>query len=561
MSFYNEFQQLGIDTKGQFSGLIKTICPKCSNERKKKGDPSLSINLDTGLYKCHHCDWKGSVSSKQYNIPEPRNEGPDGKIGNYFEARGLTMDTVLDFRVTQGSELMPQDGKVYKVICFNYYDDDRLVNIKFKTSDKKFKMVSGAKKIPYNLNSIKQSEYAIICEGEEECMVWHQCGFPHVVSCPNGASPNNNNLEWLDSSYFHFENKKIVIATDNDAPGKKLRDDLSRRFESSDVYFVEFPEDCKDSNDVLKLYGSQRVVEMFDSAKPIPISEIAEVDQFQQNILEYWKDGYPKGDTIGMSETDQLMSWSRGELVTVTGVPGSSKSTYLDYVYMRLAIKEGWKIAIFSPENEPSLKILRMVEQLMGRSISMLSQEQITFALSFIKKHFFFYNIQEMDNFKVDHILDLGKTLIKRYGIDCLCLDPFNYLELEGNKETQHENIGELLRSLKKFSVRHNVNVTLVAHPRKMEKNNGEYKVPTLYDIAQSSHFFNATDVGMVMHRKFNAEYGEPQNSMYIQKMKYHFRGKLGSVEYFFDSETGRFSENGTFDNLVNSIFSQGSLL
>jgi len=561
MSFYSELQQQGIDTRGQFTGLIKTICPKCSNERKKKSDPSLSVNLDTGLYKCHHCDWKGSVNSKQYAKPEPRKEGPDGKIGKYFEDRKISMDTVRHFRVTQGNELMPQDGQVYKVICFNYHDDDTLVNIKFKTSDKKFKMVSGAKKIPYNLNSIKQSEYVIICEGEEECMVWHQCGFPHVISCPNGANPNNNNLEWLDHTYNHFENKKIILATDNDTPGKKLRDDLTRRFDADNVYVVTFPEDCKDSNDVLKVYGEETVAQMFLSAQPIPIREIAEVGQFEQNILDYWKQGYPKGFTVGMSQTDSLMSWSRGELVTVTGVPGSSKSTYLDYVYMRLAIKEGWKVAIFSPENEPSLKIMRMVEQLLGKPIALISQEQLTFALNFLKTRFFFFNIQEMDSFKINHILDLGKTMIKRYGVDCICLDPFNYLELEGSKETQHENIGELLRSLKKFSVRYNVNVTLVAHPRKMEKNNGEYKVPTLYDIAQSSHFFNATDVGMVMHRKYNAEYGEPQNEMYIQKMKYHFRGKLGSVEYFFDAETGRYSEGGKFDNLSDYLFSQSTLL
>jgi len=519
MSFYSELQQLGIDTKGQFTGLIKTICPKCSNERKKKSDPSLSVNLDTGLYKCHHCDWKGSVTSKQYNVPEPRKEGPDGKIGKYFESRMISLETVIDFRVTQGVEFMPQDGNTYKVICFNYYDDDRLVNIKFKTSDKKFKMVSGAKKIPYNLNSIKQSEYAIICEGEEECMVWHQCGFPHVVSCPNGASPNTNNLEWLDHSYQHFENKKIIIATDNDAPGKKLKDDLARRFDVDNVYIVTFPEDCKDSNDVLKAYGAERVVQMFEEAEPMPILEIAEADQFTQNILEYWKNGYPKGDTVGMTETDSLMSWSRGELVTVTGVPGSSKSTYLDYVYIRMAIKEGWKFALFSPENEPSLKIMRLVEQLMGKSIALISQDQITFALNFLKKHFFFFNIQEMDSFKVNHILHLATTMIKRFGIDCLCLDPFNYLELEGDKETQHENIGELLRTLKKFSVKHNVNVTLVAHPRKMEKNNGEYKVPTLYDIAGSANFYNKTDYGLTVHRKTNFETGTMTNEVevYIQ--------------------------------------------
>lgn len=561
MSYYSELKALQIDLKNNFSGLIKTTCPKCAHTRKKQNDPSLSVNIDTGLYKCHHCDWHGSAAAKQYNVPEPRNEGPDGKVGKYFESRGISLDTVEHFRVTQGKELMPQDGNYYKVICFNYYQDDRLVNIKFKTSDKKFKMVTGAKKIPYNLNAIKDSDVVIICEGEEETMVWHQSGHPYAVSCPNGASKTNNNLEWLDTSYSYFENKKIVLATDNDEPGKKLREDLSRRFEADQVYVVEFPEGCKDANDVLKAHGEEAVSKLFDEAKPLPIKEIAEVSDFVETIANYFEEGYPTGETIGLSETDKLVTWNRGELVTITGVPGSSKTTWSDYVYLRLAITGDWKIAIFSPENEPSLKITRMVEQFLGRPMGSINSDLRDLALGFIQKHFYFFNIQEMENFKISHILDLAKTMIKRYGIDCLCLDPFNYLELDGTKETQHENIGELLRTLKKFAVRHNINVTLIAHPRKMEKHNGEYKIPTLYDIAQSSHFFNATDVGIALHRRFNAEYGEAPIQLYVQKVKYHFRGKLGSTDYYFDPQTGRYSETGDFDNLVDVIFRQSTLL
>jgi twinkle protein len=320
--YYAELQQLNIDTRGQFSGLIKTICPQCASSRKKQGDPSLSVNIDTGLYKCHHCGWKGSVAGKTYTVPEPRKEDPDGKISNYFEARGISADTMRHFRVTQGKELMPQDGQYHRVICFNYYQDGFLVNIKFKTSDKKFKMVSGARKIPYNLNAIKESDVVIICEGEEETMVWHEAGFPFAVSCPNGASDKTNNLEWLDATYNYFENKKIVLATDNDAPGKKLREDLSRRFDIDNIYVIDFIDGCKDANDVLLAYGKETLQDLFNNAKPLPVKEIAEVGDFLAVIEKYHDHGYPKGDTIGFTETDELLSWSRGELVTVTGVPG-----------------------------------------------------------------------------------------------------------------------------------------------------------------------------------------------------------------------------------------------
>jgi hypothetical protein len=65
----------------------------------------------------------------------------------------------------------------------------------------------------------------------------------------------------------------------------------------------------------------------------------------------------------------------------------------------------------------------------------------------------------------------------------------------------------------------------------------------------------------MALHRKFNAEPGEAPIQLYVQKMKYHFRGTLGSVEYYFDKDTGRYSENGSYDNLTDVLFKQGLLL
>ena len=54
--------KLGIDLKGKWSGDIKAVCPRCSHQRKKSKDTSLSVNIDEGLYNCHHCGWSGSVN-------------------------------------------------------------------------------------------------------------------------------------------------------------------------------------------------------------------------------------------------------------------------------------------------------------------------------------------------------------------------------------------------------------------------------------------------------------------------------------------------------------------
>jgi hypothetical protein len=119
-----------------------------------------------------------------------------------------------------------------------------------------------------------------------------------------------------------FDDKTIYIATDNDEPGRKLKDDLARRFSSSDIRIIDFPEGEKDANDCLKRYGQDFVSRLFIDAKHLPITEISSAADYLSIIESYRKDGYPVGSHVEMSETDEHMSWNRGELGVVTGIPG-----------------------------------------------------------------------------------------------------------------------------------------------------------------------------------------------------------------------------------------------
>ena len=62
MNYIAELQELGINIKGKQK---KTTCPKCSHSRKNKKDLCLSVNINEGLYNCHHCGWQGNVKFKK----------------------------------------------------------------------------------------------------------------------------------------------------------------------------------------------------------------------------------------------------------------------------------------------------------------------------------------------------------------------------------------------------------------------------------------------------------------------------------------------------------------
>lgn len=544
MSFQSELARLGIDTKGHFTGLHKLNCPRCSHSRKKKNDPCLSVNIDTGEYKCHHCQWKGNVrNEKKYTRPQPAGLDLDDSVLAHFESRGIRRETVQHFRVTQSIETMPQDGKKHKTINFNYFRGGELINVKFKTREKFFKMVSDAEKIPYNYNGILTADQIIICEGEEETMCWYQAGYPFAVSCPSGASTGNNNLEWLDNSYHLFENKKIFLATDNDQPGKKLAEDIARRFEPENLFRINFGDE-KDANDILKKYGEAKLVELFNEAKPLPIPEISSVDDFEDQLLDIYNSQYPKGDVVGYPELDNLISWRRGQFVVGSGIPGHGKTTWVDQICVRLAFRKNWKFAVFSPENDNVLKSIRMAEQISGRPVhgaNRMSIDQYRKALSMLNHHFSFYDTENLNDYKIDNLLRIGKSLIRQKGVDCIVLDPFNYIDIDSESDSGNDRIGKMLVKLKKFAKVNNVLIILIAHPRKMQrdKNTGEYEIPRLYDISGSHHFANVADNGFVVHRDFKTGLVD----IYVQKIKHYFMGKVGFVTMEFDPFTGRYKE------------------
>ena len=64
MSTVAAFHALGICVPSTADGEIRTLCPSCSNTRRHSSDPCLSVNLEKGVFVCHHCGWKGHVDGR-----------------------------------------------------------------------------------------------------------------------------------------------------------------------------------------------------------------------------------------------------------------------------------------------------------------------------------------------------------------------------------------------------------------------------------------------------------------------------------------------------------------
>ena len=98
-------------------------------------------------------------------------------------------------KVYSDIEWMPQFGKDIEVICFPFFRNSKLINIKFRGAKKSFKLVSNAELIWYNFDCILEAKELIICEGEIDCLTFIENGFKNVYRYPAGVAG------WKEAGY------------------------------------------------------------------------------------------------------------------------------------------------------------------------------------------------------------------------------------------------------------------------------------------------------------------------------------------------------------------------
>lgn len=542
------YNDLGIDIPhGRTSGNIKTFCPRCRDKRSNKHDRSLSVNLNEGIFNCHYCGWAGSIHEKEEYKMEKSYIRPrytnvtrlSDKLVAYFESRKITQSTLKEMKISEGIEFMPQLEKKCNTIQFNYFENGELVNIKYRTATKDFKLCPKAELIPYNIDAIKDTSECVITEGEFDALSYITVGYKPVISVPNGASANVSYLDrFIDS---HFENKEtIYIASDNDKKGFILRDELIRRLGADRCKLVQYGEGCKDANEHLIKFGSVSLLKTLETAQEIKIEGVFTVSDFELPLDTLFEKGMEKGVTIGLGNFDSLCSFETKRLCIVTGIPSSGKSEFIDEIAELLNMRYNWKFAYFSPENFPlqyhASKIISKItgKQFDNKHLSVCDYKKVK---EYIEDNFFFL---AGDDFSLDSILERAKYLVRRKGIKALVIDPWNRVEgimSPGTSETNY--ISKQLDRLTIFAQKHDVLVILMAHPTKMKKNlKGEFEIPTLYDINGSANFYNKADYGITVHRNKLAD----TVSVFVQKVKFRHLGETGIATFKYNLNNGRYT-------------------
>src|ERR1043165_7587350 len=274
---------------------------------------------------------------------------------------------------------------------------------------------------------------------------------------------------------------------------------------------------------------------------------IYRVSDLRAKVIDLYKHGRTSGHSPGWPCLEKYYTVKRGQFTVVTGIPNTGKTPFLDNIAMNLAQSENWKIGVCSLDNsaiEDHLSTL--IEIYTGQPFSdgpdprvgsqRMSLDVVEKSLDWFEEHFFFIQPPEA-NRTIPVLIDL----VTKLQVDGVIVDPWNEFEhRRAPAMTETEYVSLALSKMRNHARSNGQHWWLVAHPTKLTKDKeGNYPVPTLWDCSGSANFRNKPDMGLVLWRDLLEENGP--TTVFVQKVKYRWCGRVGKCELYYDIITGRY--------------------
>ena len=546
------------------SGNFKTICPACSHTRTKKTDPCLSVNMQKGLAKCWNCE-EISIRDKKENsyklpVQEWQNHTAlsDGMVKWFKNERHISQQTLIDCRITEEKYYQPSMRQNMNNIVFNYFEGEKLVNKKYRSGNKRFTQTAGTRKILYGLNDIIGYDEIYIVEGEMDKLAFWEAGFKNCVSVPNGAKDLSNYFETCEE--YLKDLKKIYIAVDTDTDGRALEKELTKRFGKWRCARIEFAGE-KDANDLL-IKGIMQLQNAIKNAKDYPVDGTFTAKDIKTEIKDYYENGMeeciaPKADRF--QSLAKIFTTLPGQLTVVTGVPSHGKSNFIEDYVLNLVNDYNYKASFYSPEHLPMKRHQSVLsEKVIGKPFSTnyhnnprMSWPDLEKYIEWSSDRVYLTHPENGESVTWKWLLNKFKEQLFKFGIDIFVIDAFN--KVRRKKPDSLAEINDVLTDLCLFAQANNVQIFLVAHPTKMQKKeDGAYRVPTLYDVKGSGDFRDQAHNGLCVYRHFgDKEMGiEGYTEVYNLKTKFKHQGEImASTKFKYDKSNSRYYDyNGLPD-------------
>lgn len=474
-------------------------CPFC-NGGDSGDEYTFSLNIDTGSYCCFRgsCAASGGIeqlaahfgetyrgrnsrmntkSSIQYKFPRTELMSLTDPIVAYFEKRHISKETLEFYGVSSD-----KNGNI--VFPFTWNGD--LIYVKYRKPVKPSKnepkewQESDTRPILFGMDLCDTSLPLVITEGEIDALSLREAGVTNVVSVPCGCE----NLKWVEECWDWLEDfNSITIFGDNDAPGRRMVSQLTKRLGESRCKIIEeYPlkpdgSECKDANEILYYLGDLALLDVLDSAKEIPTRGLVSLSK----VVPVDPTTIPRIKT-NIPDLDSSIGGLREGAVTVfTGRAGEGKST-LSGLLLLNAIEQGHNVCAYSGELTSeefqqwinlqaagSDYITTKYDPVKGQQVPVIPKNIEQAIMNWYDGHFFLYDNQEIfESNQSESIIEVFTTAVRKYGCDLFLVDNLMTALSDSDEETKAQ--GRFVNALKRFANRFKVHVIIVAHPRKTQK-------------------------------------------------------------------------------------------
>ena len=464
-----------------------------------------------------------------------------GIVGIAVLAAGISMtdlrnwlesDRALDGELLDAMQVAETDHPgLGRALVFPYIRDGKPYAAKFRTGDKRWSSSSGVSRGLYNEDDLGRLNDlpVVITEGEIDCLSVMQAGWERAVSLPDGWGETGKR-EALTTAVERLKQSPYVIAAgDNDKAGSSFPKTLANILAGHDVRYAEWPEGCKDANDVLVQLGPDRLRECLSEAKRIDppggvITGLLDMPPMpERRVLR-----------MGMAPYNFGLAFEVGALSVGTGTPGSGKSTFTTFCAYHVAQHENIRVGFLSFETHPHRTRDHLALLHGGATWEGLTDR----ARADLHERFrIVHRTFDDGEHHLGWLQSMVYTLAVRDGCKLIVVDPWNELEhLPEPGESMTNYINFALQQMRQWAEQYETHICLVAHPRKMPTD-GKPRAPSGYDIADSAAFANKPSLGFTVHQE--AKEGEHWVRIVTWKVRdTHLYGfAKGSFRLTFDAD------------------------
>ena len=570
--------QLKPSTNGEHVGL----CPFHDDK-----NPSFFVNAEKGSYHCFGCDAKGDVIRfvqriESVDFPEalrrvaddagmvvPQREGKPQRV-NGASASVNGHHNPTDASQRPQASLTPVEPKPASKLIANYnYTDEHgvLLYQVLRYEPKTFRQrrpspdssgdwtwsLGDVRRVLYRLPMVLAAETVYVVEGERDADALVGLG---LVATTNAGGANQ---PWQRDWTQVLAGKQVVILPDNDAPGLKRGDAITRelRGAAAEVLLVKVPSPHKDVSDYLldgnSLDGLESLVATERQRRQ---REYLDRKGFltAREIIKTVDGGYnafmrpPPGRPTGFADLDRLtLGLHDGELVILAARTSAGKTALALNIAENVA-RAGGTVAVLSYEMSRQALLTRLLcsqaqvdSQRLRKGI--LNQEERRRINGALNETVDLPLL--IDDTKISFKMVAARLTNLREEKGGLGLVVVDYLQLLGGSGAENRNreIGNLAREFKLLAGRLRCPFLVLSQLNRATETRGKPR-PQLSDLRDSGEIENHADTVIFIFRE---ELYEPNKQelrgkaeLIIAKQR---NGPLGNAYLRFDRKWTRFHE------------------